>query len=432
MGTYGIPFRPPRQESEDYQRLVVALDPKGRLVDLLCGPTLQDPLGTEARDGKRHPCTRPPRLRMPSSAGYVARHKYPQRLDYVFYRPTVSSLIEHEQSRVEPFEVVDQPFEYLSDHFGIRASFRFRCSFAWARAKCSQSQQLPKWRRILSTLSKHSLEVSLCIISVPVLWQTWRHERMNTISSHLWAMLELLGVPKRWAVHWRICGGLLGPSTAYWNLQETPPMHVDMWRKLTFITFIQRYFAHHWQFLWHFSYPKAKKRPKHPKIVRCAASQPAAAPLAVAAGRVPGPGAHHVGDRRARQLGLSEAIESPVREAEAFWTAEWLAEHGEKKPKKGRVLKREGGICGSAFECWNVQRNDMIMANSDHLMDITVCEKREEYRVEFGKQLQAGQDSGVQPIRQLQWFSGILSLAPLHRSAKCEFWWDLRLGGSPK
>ena len=33
------------EESEDYQRLVSALDPRGRLVDLLCGPTLQDPLG---------------------------------------------------------------------------------------------------------------------------------------------------------------------------------------------------------------------------------------------------------------------------------------------------------------------------------------------------------------------------------------------------
>ena len=201
MGTYGIPFRPPRQESEDYQRLVAALDPKGRLVDLLCGPTLTDPLGTEAV-GKRHPCTRPPRLRMPSSAGYVARHKYPQRLDYVFYRPTVSSLIEHEQSRVEPFEVVDQPFKYLSDHFGIRASFRFRCSFAWARQDKSSVQRLPRWRRVLAALSNHRLEVSLLMISVPMLWQTWRS-----------AILERLGISRPpwppWALRW-ICGGILG------------------------------------------------------------------------------------------------------------------------------------------------------------------------------------------------------------------------------
>ena len=114
MGTYGIPFRPPRQESEDYQRLVHALDPKGRLVDLLCGCTALDPLGTECL-ARKHPCTRPPRLSMPSSAGYVARHKYPQRLDYVFYRPTVSSLIEHQSSRVEPFEVKDQPFASWTD-----------------------------------------------------------------------------------------------------------------------------------------------------------------------------------------------------------------------------------------------------------------------------------------------------------------------------
>ena len=199
MGTYGIPFRPPRQESEDYQRLVAALDPKGRLVDLLCGPTLTDPLGTEAVT-KRHPCTRPPRLRMPSSAGYVARHKYPQRLDYVFYRPTVSSLIEHEQSRVEPFEVVDQPFEYLSDHFGIRASFRFRCSFAWARQAKSSAQRLPRWRRVLAALSNHRLEVALLMISVPMLWQTWRS-----------AVLERLGISRPpWALRWKICGGILG------------------------------------------------------------------------------------------------------------------------------------------------------------------------------------------------------------------------------
>lgn len=220
MGTYGIPFRPPRQESEDYQRLVAALDPKGRLVDLLCGPTLADPLGTEAV-GKRHPCTRPPRLRMPSSAGYVARHKYPQRLDYVFYRPTVSSLIEHEQSRVEPFEVVDQPFEYLSDHFGIRASFRFRCSFAWARQAKSSVQRLPRWRRVLAALYNHGLEVSLLMISAPMLWQTWRSA----------AILDRLGISKpSWALRWKICGGILGAMLPglmlrrRWHFEESPPL----------------------------------------------------------------------------------------------------------------------------------------------------------------------------------------------------------------
>eukprot|EP00931_Biecheleriopsis_adriatica_P100943 TRINITY_DN76177_c0_g1_i1.p1 TRINITY_DN76177_c0_g1~~TRINITY_DN76177_c0_g1_i1.p1 ORF type:complete len:1450 (-),score=292.96 TRINITY_DN76177_c0_g1_i1:121-4470(-) len=135
MGTYGIPFRPPRQESEDYQRMVHALDPKRCLVDLLCGPTRSDPLGDEAApSARRHPCTRPPQLRQPSTARYVARHKYPQRLDYVFYRPTLNSLVEHSHSDVECFEVRDNPaYAYLSDHFGIRAHFRLRCSFAWAR-----------------------------------------------------------------------------------------------------------------------------------------------------------------------------------------------------------------------------------------------------------------------------------------------------------
>lgn len=135
MGTYGIPFRPPRQESEDYHRMIEALDPRRCLVDLLCGPTSLDPLGNEATPlERRHPCTRPPRLQMPSSARYVARHKYPQRLDYIFYRPTLSSLLEHSHSEVDRFEVHGNPaFEYLSDHFGIRTHFRLRCEFAWSR-----------------------------------------------------------------------------------------------------------------------------------------------------------------------------------------------------------------------------------------------------------------------------------------------------------
>ena len=37
--------------------------------------------------GRRHETTRPPRLSFPRSAGYALRHKYPQRLDYLFFRP---------------------------------------------------------------------------------------------------------------------------------------------------------------------------------------------------------------------------------------------------------------------------------------------------------------------------------------------------------
>ncbi|CAE8639251.1 unnamed protein product [Polarella glacialis] len=145
MGTYGISFRPPRQESEDYQRMVLGLDPNRCLIDLLCGPTRDEPLGPTNRflghsSEPRHPCTRPPRLRMPDSARYVARHKYPQRLDYIFYRPTLNSLVEHSDSNIEKFEVQGEPFEYLSDHFGIRANFRLRCSFAWSSALQAKPQ----------------------------------------------------------------------------------------------------------------------------------------------------------------------------------------------------------------------------------------------------------------------------------------------------
>lgn len=194
MGTYGIPFRPPRQESEDYQRLLHSLDPRGRLVDLLCGPTPQDPLGKESPSFRRHPCTRPPRLRMPSSAGYVARHKYPQRLDYVFYRPTLTSLVEHAHSDVEPFEVSGQPFEYLSDHFGIRAHFRFRCSFAWARdpPKCKPNEP-SLLRKAVDALWKRWFEGSLLLGLLPAAYLQVR--KAELLQDVLRRPFSRLGVP---------------------------------------------------------------------------------------------------------------------------------------------------------------------------------------------------------------------------------------------
>jgi len=145
MGTYGIPFRPPRNESEDYQRMVRSLDPTGRLVDLLVGPTEEDPLGgAAAASERRHPCTRPPRLKLPGSSHHLAKHKYPQRLDYVFYRPTLPSLVEHRHTHIDKFEVPkNKDFEHLSDHYGVRAHFRLRCGFAWRREpKRSNSRQI--------------------------------------------------------------------------------------------------------------------------------------------------------------------------------------------------------------------------------------------------------------------------------------------------
>ncbi|CAK9043563.1 unnamed protein product [Durusdinium trenchii] len=222
MGTYGIPFRPPRQESEDYQRLIHALDPKGRLVDLLCGPTPSDPLGSEC-PSKRHPCTRPPRLRMPSSAGYVARHKYPQRLDYVFYRPTVSSLVEHAQSRVEPFEVVDQPFEYLSDHFGIRAFFRFRCSFAWTRPEKTCEASQPRWRRLFLAMSHHWVKSSIALACFPFFWQIGRREECALLRTSRWELSNFF--PR--GSFMLLAGTLLAlvPGLVWWRRkEESPPL----------------------------------------------------------------------------------------------------------------------------------------------------------------------------------------------------------------
>eukprot|EP00929_Paragymnodinium_shiwhaense_P035755 TRINITY_DN19275_c0_g1_i1.p1 TRINITY_DN19275_c0_g1~~TRINITY_DN19275_c0_g1_i1.p1 ORF type:complete len:1537 (+),score=317.56 TRINITY_DN19275_c0_g1_i1:102-4712(+) len=123
VGQFGFTFRPPMLESKDYKRLVQSLDPNNRYKDLLRKPSSDVP----------HPCTRPPRLKLPSSARYATRHKYPQRLDYVFYRPTLNSLIEHSHTHLECFEVLgNNHFDHISDHFGIRCHFKLRCGFVWA------------------------------------------------------------------------------------------------------------------------------------------------------------------------------------------------------------------------------------------------------------------------------------------------------------
>ena len=79
--------------------------------------------------------------------------------------------MEHKESEVEPFEVTGQPFEYLSDHFGIRAHFRFRCSFAWAREPPKSKPKEPSLlRRTLDALEEKWFEGSLLLGMLPAVY----------------------------------------------------------------------------------------------------------------------------------------------------------------------------------------------------------------------------------------------------------------------
>ncbi|CAK0828822.1 unnamed protein product [Prorocentrum cordatum] len=100
-GSYGLALPRERKDSKDYEQMLQVLDPDGDLVDLLNGPTRESPL---KKGWGQHPCTRPPRLKLPMSMQYRARHKYPQRLDYVFYWPSLSSLVEHRETWIDEFK----------------------------------------------------------------------------------------------------------------------------------------------------------------------------------------------------------------------------------------------------------------------------------------------------------------------------------------
>jgi long-chain acyl-CoA synthetase len=77
--------------------------------------------------GGEHPPTRPPRLEFPSSMDLLVQHKYPQRLDYVFWadgacgpgaiRPVAPF------AHLAEFSVQNRPYSHLSDHFGIAVTF---------------------------------------------------------------------------------------------------------------------------------------------------------------------------------------------------------------------------------------------------------------------------------------------------------------------
>lgn len=65
--------------------------------------------------------TRPPRQQYPRSIQYAYVHKYPQRLDYLWYAEgEADQLVADIQSvQVHPFRIGGAPFRYLSDHYGL-------------------------------------------------------------------------------------------------------------------------------------------------------------------------------------------------------------------------------------------------------------------------------------------------------------------------
>eukprot|EP00040_Diaphanoeca_grandis_P024073 m.131929 g.131929 ORF g.131929 m.131929 type:complete len:1485 (+) comp29576_c0_seq2:313-4767(+) len=142
LGSYGYAFPPPRGdlskkkdlaiesgvEAPEYRAMMRILDPYDELEDLL--------LGSIGDRGPPivHPTTRPPRRRLPNVAGYATKHKHPQRLDYIFFRPALSSLLEHVESSLKMFDVHDHPrIQHLSDHYAILSRFRIKCGFGWRK-----------------------------------------------------------------------------------------------------------------------------------------------------------------------------------------------------------------------------------------------------------------------------------------------------------
>eukprot|EP01062_Namystynia_karyoxenos_P026137 TRINITY_DN20408_c0_g1_i1.p1 TRINITY_DN20408_c0_g1~~TRINITY_DN20408_c0_g1_i1.p1 ORF type:complete len:1000 (+),score=289.78 TRINITY_DN20408_c0_g1_i1:79-3078(+) len=74
----------------------------------------------------RHPSTRPPRQNFPSTISSSFSHRYPQRLDYVFWDPGDSpSLVVPGLVTVRKFTADrDQVFTHLSDHYGLQVELR--------------------------------------------------------------------------------------------------------------------------------------------------------------------------------------------------------------------------------------------------------------------------------------------------------------------
>ena len=83
------------QESDEYRQMMATLSGGGGgggigMVDRGVAAALGGPSAGVVRDllkeaSGHHPSTRPPRLQFPHKSEYIFKHKYPQRLDYLFF-----------------------------------------------------------------------------------------------------------------------------------------------------------------------------------------------------------------------------------------------------------------------------------------------------------------------------------------------------------
>ncbi|KAL1512425.1 hypothetical protein AB1Y20_005681 [Prymnesium parvum] len=119
------------QESDEYREMMSTLTSAGggEVHDLLL-----DSLG-------RHVSSRPPRLQFPRKTQYIFKHKYPQRLDYLFFcdadclrvcaTPLRTSLV--------PFQCAQgSAYTHLSDHYGIQATLEIENDFCWDHANADR------------------------------------------------------------------------------------------------------------------------------------------------------------------------------------------------------------------------------------------------------------------------------------------------------
>lgn len=120
---YGYVYDNQNIESVEYKTMIDTIDPTNTLRDLL-----------KEDNGGQHPPTRPPRMEFPRSVSHIFKHKYPQRLDYIFFHPGEHGggdgdgpiAVLPESTVVVPFAVHGREFFHISDHYGVRTTVLYR------------------------------------------------------------------------------------------------------------------------------------------------------------------------------------------------------------------------------------------------------------------------------------------------------------------
>ena len=107
------------QESDEYRHMLHVLSGgRGGVRDLL-----------KESQGE-HVSTRPPRLQFPRKTAYIFKHKYPQRLDYMFFCDADCTRVSAQPRRTELAEFAceahadGRQYTHLSDHYGIATTLR--------------------------------------------------------------------------------------------------------------------------------------------------------------------------------------------------------------------------------------------------------------------------------------------------------------------